>query len=241
MSSDPHDNLELLSELSTPVTEGGCAFCGVTVQEYAISGVTYGWKKGSHLRIALDFDDLGALRATQVKEAVEASLKEISDCCDITHEIIAATLNANLVVKLARMDGKMGVLADCQIPQPGAKPDNTQLLMRIDTSERWGLSESPTGDMIDFYRVFLHEALHGMGLGHKPNSIRDPALISPMYSQAIRHLQPADIGELRRRYGSASILPPPPPGTAPTSIPVRIEFDAHGRTYSAKGDAKLKV
>ena len=237
MTSDPHANLELLSELSASVLDGGCAFCGVTVQEYAINGVTYGWRKGSHLRVALNFDDLGALRSSQVKEAVEASLKEISACCDITHEIIASELNANIVVNLARMDGKMGVLADCEIPTPGATPDQHRVRMRIDTGERWGLAENPTGDMIDFYRVFLHEALHGHGLGHKPASIRDPALIAPMYSPTIRNLQPADIGELRRRYGSASIMPTPP-GSQPQKVSSAITEEIDGVKGTATGPMK---
>lgn len=228
----------LLDELLTPVTDGGCAFCGVLLQEYAINGVTYGWRKGSHLRVALNFDDLGALRAAEVGAAVEEALREISDCCDITHEIVTSTIGANLLVTLARLDGKMGVLADCQIPQPGATPDKTQLLMRIDTSERWGLSANPTGDMIDFYRVFLHEALHAHGLGHKPASIRDPALIAPMYSPVVRNLQPADKGELLRRYGAAKTQPQPP--GIPAELPVRLELDAFGTTFTAVGTVKPK-
>jgi hypothetical protein len=228
-------------EISCSVLDGGCAFCGVTVQEYAVNGVTYSWRKGSHLRVALDFDDLGALAASQVKDAVVAALKEISDCCDITHELVASSLNANLKVILARLDGKMGVLADCQLPQPGSSPDSVQLLMRIDTSERWGLSTNPTGDMIDFYRVFLHEALHGHGLGHKPNSVRDPALIAPMYSPLIRNLQAADKSELVRRYSAPQVKPAPPvpsPAGAPAEIPVVVTATTPWGQYSAKGPLK---
>lgn len=227
----------LLDELTTPLVDGGCAFCGVNEQAFAINGVTHAWRRGSRLKVALDFDDLGALRASQVKEAVEEALREISACCEVSHELVAAVFGANLVVKLARLDGRMGVLADCQIPQPNASPDNTQLLMRIDTSERWGLAVNPTGDMIDFYRVFLHEALHGHGLGHKPASIRDPALIAPMYSPLVRNLQPADKAELIRRYGAAVPRPDAPAGI-PATLPVRVEIDAFGGTYKAAGNAK---
>jgi len=229
----------LIHEIERPVSQGGCAFCAVELQEYAINGVTYGWRKGSHLKLALDFDDLGPLRAVDVREAVMAALQEISGCCDITHELVASALHANLVVKLAKMDGQMGVLADCQIPAPGSTPDSTQLFMRIDTSERWALSVNPVGDQIDFYRVFLHEALHGHGLGHKPASIRDPALIAPMYSPSIRNLQPADKSELLRRYGVAQTpVPAPLPPGKPLSIVGEMKVTINGEPYGASGTLK---
>jgi hypothetical protein len=238
------DDLALLAELATPVADGGCSFCGVTLQEYAIGNVTHQWPRGSHLRWLPAFDDLGAVRSEQVRTAFTAALKEISDCCDVTHEMVSAEHKANLVITIHRLDGKSGVLGDCGIPMGNADPDRMQLRMRLDTSERWGLSENPVGDLIDLYRVFLHEAEHFHGLGHKPTSIRDPALIAPMYSPSIRNLQPADKGELLRRYGQPKVAPPPPPpptGTAPTSIPVRVSIEAHGGVYEAAGSAKRKV
>lgn len=229
---------ELIDEIGKSVSLGGCAFCAVELQEYAINGVTYGWRKGSHLKFALDFDDLGPLRSVDVREAVVTALKEISDCCEITHELVASALNANLVVKLARLDGAMGVLADCQIPAPGSTPDSTQLTMRIDTGERWALSVNPTGDQIDFYRVFLHEALHGHGLGHKPASIRDPALIAPMYSPSIRNLQPADKGELLRRYGPAKATPAQIPQGPSRAVQGEIKIVIDGQVWGASGPLK---
>lgn len=237
---DSHDFDLLRGELATSVTAGGTSFCGVTLQEYAIGGVTHGWKPGSKLRVALDFDDLGALRASQVRDTLVQCYEEIEAACNLKFELISATLNANLIIKLARMDGASGVLADCGIPPQNADPNNVQLHMRIDTSERWGLSVNPTGDMIDLYRVKLHELLHFCGLGHQPASIREPALIMPMYSPSLRNLQGPDKSELRRRHGGPVVAPhaPLPPGGFPLTIPVRVSFDAHGGTYAAAGPAK---
>lgn len=240
---DGFDETALIAaEMDCSVLEGGTAFCGVTQEHFAINGVTHQWPRGSHIKWFAGFDDLGAIRAADVRQCFTEALKEISGCCDVTHEMVASQHNANLLIILARMDGASGVLADCQIPMGNVSSDNTQLTMRLDTGERWGLSATPTGDMIDLYRVFLHEALHGHGLGHKPNSIRDPALIAPMYSPLLRNLQVADKQELVRRYGTPKpvVIPPVTPGSAPATIAVRMEVDAHGRTYTAAGMAKLK-
>lgn len=240
------DELDLFGtleqELSTPVSAGGAMFCGVTQEHFAINGVTHSWPKGSHLRWLPAFDDLGAVRADDVRKAFTDALKEISACCNVTHEMVSSQHKANLVITIHRLDGRSGILGDCQIPVGNVDPDNTQLQMRLDTGERWGLAENPTGDMIDLYRVFLHEAEHFHGLGHKPASIRDPALIAPMYSPVIRNLQPADKGELLRRYGSANVLPPAPPKPgAPRSVKGEISVTIDGEVWAASGALKREV
>ncbi len=235
---DGHDHLELLNELTTPVVDGGCAFCGVTELEFAIDGVTHQWPRGSHLRYCIGFDDLGAIPAADVRKIFAAAFKEISDCCNATFELVTAQHQANLLIVLQRLDGRSGVLGDCGIPVGSVGPD-TQLRMRLDTGERWGWSENPTGDMIDAYRVILHELLHFMGLGHKPASIRDPALISPTYSPTMGHLQPADKVELVRRMGlpKVSQVPPPPTGS-PRIVATEIKVTIDGVTWTASGPMK---
>jgi hypothetical protein len=102
------------------------------------------------------------------------------------------------------------------------------------------LFENPPNGWIDFYRMMLHELEHAHGLGHKPASIQVPALISPIYSPVMRHLQPADKGELVRRYGA------PKPPITPTPVPplgdsLGVELlitGADGRKFNAKGTAK---
>jgi hypothetical protein len=241
-----HDNmLALEHELTTSVLQGGAGFCGVTNESFAINGVVHHWRKGSKLKIALDFDDLGQLRSSQVKEAIEAAVNEIRATTDgLTFELFTPTLSANLVCKLARLDGPSGVLADCQVPMPNANPANTQLTMRIDTGEVWRLFAGSMNGAIDFQRVWLHEFLHGIGLGHKPASISKPALIAPMYSPAIRNLQEADKGEITRRYGGRTtpIAPTPPVVPAPaTGIQGEIKITLNGETWSAAGALKKQV
>jgi hypothetical protein len=240
-----HDQLDehlhcLGQELCTSVHAGGSAFCGVNVQEYAINGVTYAWRRGSNLKIALDFDDLGQLRASQVREIVEAQINQIRAVTDgLSFELFTPTLSANLVCKLARLDGRNGVLADCQIPPPNANPANTQLVMRIDTGENWRYftSERING-AIDFGRTWLHEFLHGIGLGHQPASIQRPAIIQPQYNPLLWLLQDADKGEITRRYGGRTtpIAPTPPVVPAPAGgIQGEIKVVLNGETWTASG------
>ncbi len=206
--ADAPDTSVLNKEINTPLQQGGGLFCGVTAEEYAIGGVTHQWPRGSRLRWGISFSRLGELSDMDVKDAFTAALKEISDCCDVSHEYVTNPNAANIRVTSQRLDGQSGVLADCQIPVGNVSVDQTQLLMRLDDSEAWGMYDNPPNGRIDLFRVVLHELEHGHGLGHKPASIQVPALISPVYSPVMRHLQPADISELVRRYGA----PKPPPG-----------------------------
>lgn len=190
-------------------------FCGQHDQGFAIDGRTYSWPPGSHLTWSFNFTRLGSLTADDIRQAITAALTEISNACNVTHEYVENFNAANIKITLQRLDGASGVLADCQIPVGNVSVNKTDLLMRIDDSEAWGLFENPPPGKIDFYRVFLHEALHAHGLGHKPSNVNEPALIAPMYSRTIRNLQPADKAELVRRYGEPKTQTP----TAPTQPP----------------------
>lgn len=213
-------------------------FCGVTEEAFAINGVTYRWPRGSKLTWAIGFSSLGALSDLDVKDVFATALKEISECCDVRHEMIGNLNAANIRVISQRLDGKSGVLADCEIPV-GNVSANTSLRMRLDDSENWVLADNPAAGTIDLYRVVLHELLHGHGLGHKPASIQAPALIAPVYSPLLKHLQKADKDELVRRYGTPQ-QPPLPPEVPPIgdSVGVEVIIKTAQATYKAAGTAK---
>lgn len=240
-AANPLSDLEMLG--IRPASEGGVLFCGVELQEYAISGVTYQWPRGSHLLWKLEFSRLGPLSDMDVKDAITAALKEISACCDVTHAMATQTQVPNLLVTTRRLDGGSGVLADCQIPVGNVGPGTT-LIMRIDDSESWGLVENPPNGLVDLYRVGLHELEHFHGLGHRPPNNDDPALIAPLYNPRMRNLQAADKAELVRRYGPPKQVPKPvpgpavPPGLVPVSLQVELAVEAFGHVYRAKGNVK---
>lgn len=226
------DYSALERELETSVIAGGGLFCGQNQEGYSINGVTYQWVRGSKLKWGLDFSQIGQLTYDDMVSAIKEFLKEITDCCDLFFEHITNADIANIKVTKKRLDGASGVLADMQIPPPGSKPDSTQLIGRVDDSENWGLFENPPSNAIDFYRTMLHEWEHACGLGHKPASVTKPALIAPIYSPTMRHLQVADKDELVRRYGSPQVaIPPPTSGTKPVDYEGIQTIRQGGRTW----------
>lgn len=237
---DVPDTAQLDKELGNSVSRGGGLFCGQNDEGYAINGTTFQWPRGSRLKWGIAFSSVGGLSAADCKDAITEALKEISDCCDVSHEYVANANTANIKIISQRLDGPSGVLADMQIPFSNAHPDSTQLIGRVDDSEKYGLFENPPNGFIDFYRMMLHELLHAHGLGHKPASIQVPALIAPIYTLAIRHLQKADKDELVRRMGTAKtpITPTPVPPLGDSLGVDLIITGADGRKYNAKGTAK---
>lgn len=229
----PTDLTTLERELTTPLSEGGGMFCAQNSEGYAINGVTYQWPRGSKLKWGKEFTALGAISSDDVISCIKEFLKEISECCDVFFEYITNPLAANIKLTRMRLDGASGVLADMQIPVGNVSAENSQLLGRFDDSENWVLADNPPANTIDFYRVGLHEWLHAMGLGHKPASVQVPALISPIYSPTMRHLQAADKSELIRRYGvpQTPIAPPPTSGSKPINCSQIITIEQGGKKW----------
>lgn len=214
---------------------GGLVFCGVTEEQFAINGHTYQWPRGSKLTWGIASSRFGRLSDMDLKDVVSHFLEEIVAACEIEFTYVPNAALANIYLISQRLDGPSGVLADMQIPTGNVTPA-TQLRGRFDDLENWVVSETPKSGEIDIYRVGLHEWLHALGLGHRPVSIPDPALIAPVYSRTIRNLQPADKGELVRRYGPARIAPPsmPPPPVSPTpgAKPVSVTVTQDGKEWS---------
>lgn len=209
-------------ELELPVGAGGGCFCGVSQEQFAINGKRYQWPRGSKLTWSIEFSRLGQLSDLDVKDAISAFCAEIVGVCDVALAYVKNPAAANIKWITRRLDGPSGVLAQMQIPVGNVSTDTTQLLGEIDDGENWVLSENPPAGTIDFYRTGLHEMEHAMGLGHAPASLQEPALIAPVYSPRIRHLQPADIAELVIRYGTPKPVTTPdhPPVPVPGSTPI---------------------
>lgn len=232
---DPIDTSAIGMEGVLSANAGGGLFCGVTEEQFAINGVTYQWPKGSHLKWGMEFSRLGGITGDDLISAIKEFLKEIAGACNATFEYVQGQMSANIWLTAKRLDGPSGVLADMQIPT-NARVDRTQLLGRFDDSENWVLADNPPAGTIDFYRVGLHEWLHAMGLGHRPPSVTKPALIAPLYSPVMRHLQKADIDELVRRYETPQTPVVPPTTGVRKSVNFKAdnaELEQDGRKWRA--------
>ena len=66
--------------------------------------------------------------------------------------------------------------------------------------EEWGIYIFSERQGIDFRRTALHELGHALGLGHES---RKPAMMVPIYTGNLYHLQQDDIAGVAALYGSA--------------------------------------
>lgn len=138
--------------------------------------------------------------------AIREACRYWSAVCGVRFELIDDPSRADIVHIAANLGGPGGVLADMHLPT--SSNHHGQLTGRVDTRERWVISEQPRGGVIDLVRVLCHEIGHALGIGH----IAVGNLLAAMYSPTIRKPQTGDIREGRRRYGPP-IVEPDPDGT----------------------------
>ncbi len=188
-------------------------FCGLP-ENIVVNGRPQ-WADASNLTWALDgtipgFPDL--------KDSCERGVKMWEP-----HGKVKLTYNGNprtcnLLITTANLGGPGGVLADCELPYGS----QSQLRMRLDTSERWKRDIDPD-------RVIAHECGHALGILHLPGS--NVALMNAMYSRNIDRPQPLDARECDVRYPGGPVVPVPPPTPAPSAtdpvykvkLPCRLE------------------
>ncbi|MEI6972434.1 MAG: matrixin family metalloprotease, partial [bacterium] len=92
-------------------------------------------------------------------------------------------------------DGSGGVLAHCFYPSP---PNSETIAgdMHFDDDETWRV-----GATYDMFSVALHEAGHGLGLGHSV----DPTAVMYPYYQMVTNLRSDDIAGIRSLYATTSV------------------------------------
>ena len=179
--------------------------------------------------------DLPGLDDATGEQTIQASLSTWSKWCALLWSKAATKASATLLIITTRIDGPSNVLADCQLPYPGMK----QLLMRLDL-ERFTTKLNPDGGYIGLPHVIAHEGGHAEGLMHLAFDAT-PDLMNQTYRKDIWEPQADEGSIVKSLYGSPRPMPPPatpPAGSHPLVLPVRLEFDAYGGTYSARGTAK---
>lgn len=160
-----------------------------------------------------------------------------SAVCDVVFAPTNDQNAAQFVIFTHQFDGPSGILADCEFPSPGLRPQS----MRIDPSERWQISDNPAQGYLDLLAVLCHEMGHGIGLQHFPTG--SPAeLMEPVYNPAIVRPQSTEAAYAAKLYGLPQTqTPPTPPNSPPLGDSLGIDLiitQANGSKYSAKGTAK---
>lgn len=139
----------------------------------------------------------------QLEASVQAAFNLWSQVANCQGSKAPSQSQADLIITPARLDGPMGVLADCELPGPSVQR------MRLDNGERWTIhigSNVPQG-LIDLQRVLAHELGHFWGIGH----IQNGNLMAPTYSTRIESPKSGDIQEIQGRYGPPVVNNPTHP------------------------------
>lgn len=150
-----------------------------------------------------------------LREQVQSAFAAWSQVANVHGEEASSPQEAHCLIRVTRIDGRQGVLADCMLPGPPVQ------LMRLDNSEKWvvHVGADVPADSIDLYRVLVHELGHFWGLGHAPQG--SPNLMAPAYSRAIWTPRQWDVEQMVRLYGHPS---PTPPAPGENRIPTKLVF-----------------
>lgn len=184
------------------------------VGEYVLVGA--GWPKDAGANVALHYfirSLTTKIDAATARSEIERALREWTKYANFTlapgqQQASERTLDI-LFASGAHgdgysFDGPGGALAHTFYPAP-PNPEPIAGDLHLDADEPWR-----TGADVDLYSVALHEAGHGLGLGHSdhPGSVMYP------YYKLATGLTDDDIAGIRRLYGSNE-TPSPTPTPAP--------------------------
>lgn len=154
--------------------------------------------------------------------AFDFAFQNWCDVSQLTHRNIADPRElledeALVLIDSRRIDGPGMVLAESELADGTLRP-----VRQWYDSERFVLTDRPTGNQIDLGAVACHELGHAVGISH----LSTGALMAPHYVPGLRTPQREDIEEIQVRYGKPSPSAPPPAGGLPSVTVLEIDWGA---------------
>lgn len=197
-------------------------FCG-NVQQIGDGHASY--KMATNRPTWLLRDDLPGIPRDQFRAAITEAFARWARVSDWVARETTDKL-ANILITVVDLGGPGQVLADMQLPQPGLR----QQVMRVDSREKWVLSDAANVQGIDLVRVLCHELGHAAGLVHLSPS-PPPDLMEPTYSATVIGPQAAEAKLMASMYGPPRVAPAPQPPTANARWDFRVMADGNAQVF----------
>jgi hypothetical protein len=145
--------------------------------------------------------------ALEEMESVILTAMELWEAVSGVKTVMSPTGSPNIIFDVDRIDGRNGVLAQAELPQP----NQTRGTLRcwFDVGEHWVLAKNPPPGKMDLLRVACHEIGHNLGMGHAPRNSQN--LMAPSVSGIREPMPDWDIPQVVARYGETSVDPPTDP------------------------------
>ncbi len=152
----------------------------------------------------------------RLRDAIMAGFGMWAKVSDAVADLTEDSNAAQFVIFTTRLDGPQGVLADCEMPGRGYKPQR----MRIDNSERFDTfigQQSQNGDsFLDLVRIIGHEGGHAYGLPHLDDNGKGNDLMDSLYNPKLWEPSQFEADYMARWFGKPK-TPPPTPALPPTT------------------------
>lgn len=151
----------------------------------------------SPVTVGTNIARIGSVANGEILDIFGELIDQVEANCGLRLMIADKPSRANILLTAERIDGSSGVLGDQYLPV--GVDASSQLIGRLDTSERFVNSASPGVGEVDVVGTIAHETFgHGLGLRHVAQNGPD-SLMKP-YKTAIRRFMDVDLDALRRLY-----------------------------------------